>query len=94
MLKKGCPIENDENIFSWGLPNFPVHVETYLSLECIVRFRKKGVACMFVPEFVIFWGKCSHVGCLCAVRWTFGQCSSVDYLHWSLLCVIAAGDKR
>lgn len=53
---KTCP----RKIFS---SHFPLHVETYLPLECIVCFRG-GHRCIFVPECVAFWGKHSRMLCL------------------------------
>lgn len=52
---KTCP----KKIFS---SHFPLHVETYLPLECIVCFG--GGRCILVPECVAFWSKRSCMLCL------------------------------
>lgn len=99
--KQLYPVIQEENeLLIFSVRKHRLHVETYLSLECIVLLNKKGVTVfpvsMFVPEFVTFCGESSNLEWLCALRWAFGQCliSPLHCLCCTLLCVIVAEAKR
>lgn len=66
-----------------------MHVETYLSLECIDYFRKKKVVTVFpgsmlVPECLIFCGKCSTLDMF---EPSDGPLGTVQFYLLNFLCV-------